>query len=98
MYLTYLYSHSSAIHTTEERQEQSSRYFSITQGVYSFLSPVPGEVFVGGDLTGGAQAHQPGYHQITLSGFQNEFLRNFAIAEPCIAWLHFINPERVMRE
>ena len=35
---------------------------------------------------------------ITPSGFQNEFLRDFTIAEPCIAWLHFINPERVMRE
>ena len=35
---------------------------------------------------------------ITPSGFQNEFLRDFAIAEPCTAWLHFINPERVKRE
>ena len=50
------------------------------------------------DLTGGAQAHQPGYHQITLSGFQSESLRDFTITEPCVAWLHFINPERVMRK
>ncbi len=61
------YSHSSVERTAEERPRQIIKYLSIPQGVYSFLSPVPGEVFVGYLYRGCASA-PPGYYRITPCG------------------------------
>ena len=65
------------------RDAQPARLFVFLNGVILLrvLSPVPGEVFVGGNLTGGYASLTPGYYQVTPSGFQSESLRDFITRE-----------------
>ena len=85
-------------HTARNDKIKLADILQVRKGDIQFRHRFPVR-YLGNGITGGAQAHQPGYHlKSPFQGFRMNPWQDFAITEPCVAWLHFINPERVMRK